>query len=413
MVNRRVVVTGLGIISPLGIGIEKSWGELIEGRSGIGEITRFDASEFSVKIAGEVSNFSASDYIGRKEIKKMDLFIQYAVAAAKMAVDDAGLEITEENAERVGVYIGSGIGGLPAIEKWHDVLKEKGPDRVTPFFIPMVIINLASGQASIVLGAKGPNSSAVTACATGNNCIGDAFKIVERGDADVMVAGGTESVISPLCVAGFSAMKALSMRNDDPQGASRPFDSGRDGFVIGEGAGVLILEELDHAKRRGANILAEIVGYGMTADAYHMTSPAPEGAGAARCMVAALKDGGVSADEVDYINAHGTSTPQGDIAESQAVVGVFGENARKVAMSSTKSMTGHLLGAAGGIEGVFTVLAIDRGIMPPTINYEAPDPECTLDCVPNSAREGKINVAMSNSFGFGGTNATLIFKRFQ
>ncbi len=413
MVNRRVVVTGLGIISPLGVGIEKSWGDLIEGRSGIGDITRFDASEFSVRIAGEVPDFSASDYVGRKEIKKMDLFIQYAVAAAKMAVDDAGLAITEENAKRVGVYIGSGIGGLPAIEKWHDVLKEKGPDRVTPFFIPMVIINLASGQASIVLGAKGPNSSAVTACATGNNCIGDAFKIIERGDADVMVAGGTESVISPLCIAGFSAMKALSTRNDDPQVASRPFDRDRDGFVIGEGAGVLILEELEYAKGRGANILAEIVGYGMTADAYHMTSPAPEGEGAARCMEAALRDGGVSPEEVDYINAHGTSTPQGDIAETQAIKGLFREHARNVAMSSTKSMTGHLLGAAGGIEGVFTVLSIDRGIMPPTINYKTPDPECDLDYVPNSAREGKINVAMSNSFGFGGTNATLIFKRFE
>jgi 3-oxoacyl-[acyl-carrier-protein] synthase II len=413
VVNRRVVVTGLGIISPLGTGIEKSWGGLIEGRSGIGDITRFDASGFSVRIAGEVSDFSAADYIERKEIKKMDLFIQYAVAAAKMAVEDAGLAITEKNAERVGVYIGSGIGGLPAIEKWHDVLKEKGPDRVTPFFIPMVIINLASGQASIVLGAKGPNSSAVTACATGNNCIGDAFKIIERGDADVMVAGGTESVISPLCIAGFSAMKALSTRNDDPQVASRPFDRDRDGFVIGEGAGVLILEELEYAKRRGANILAEIVGYGMTADAYHMTSPALEGEGAARCMEAALRDGGVSPEEVDYINAHGTSTPQGDIAETQAVKGLFREHARNVAMSSTKSMTGHLLGAAGGIEGVFTVLSIDRGIMPPTINYKTPDPECDLDYVPNSAREGKINVAMSNSFGFGGTNATLIFKRFE
>jgi 3-oxoacyl-[acyl-carrier-protein] synthase II len=413
VVNRRVVVTGLGIISPLGTGIEKSWGGLIEGRSGIGDITRFDASGFSVRIAGEVSDFSAADYIERKEIKKMDLFIQYAVAAAKMAVEDAGLAITEKNAERVGVYIGSGIGGLPAIEKWHDVLKEKGPDRVTPFFIPMVIINLASGQASIVLGAKGPNSSAVTACATGNNCIGDAFKIIERGDADVMVAGGTESVISPLCIAGFSAMKALSTRNDDPQVASRPFDRDRDGFVIGEGAGVLILEELEYAKRRGANILAEIVGYGMTADAYHMTSPALEGEGAARCMEAALRDGGVSPEEVDYINAHGTSTPQGDIAETQAIKGLFREHARNVAMSSTKSMTGHLLGAAGGIEGVFTVLSIDRGIMPPTINYKTPDPECDLDYVPNSAREGKINVAMSNSFGFGGTNATLIFKRFE
>ncbi|MFQ5585269.1 MAG: beta-ketoacyl-ACP synthase II [Thermodesulfobacteriota bacterium] len=411
--NRRVVVTGVGILSPLGIGVEKSWGRLIEGRSGIREISRFDPSGYPVRIAGEVPDFSAADFIERKEIKKMDLFIQYAIAAAKMAVDDAGLRITEENADRVGVYIGAGIGGLPAIEKWHDVLKAKGPERVTPFFIPMVIINLASGQVSIMLGAKGPNSSAVTACATGNNCIGDAYRIIERGDADVMVAGGTESVICSLCITGFSAMKALSTRNDDPRGASRPFDIDRDGFVVGEGAGVLILEELDYAKRRGATILAEIVGYGMTADAYHMTSPALEGEGAVRCMEAALRDGGIAPEEVDYINAHGTSTPQGDIAETQAIKGIFREHARKVAVSSTKSMTGHLLGAAGGIEGVFTVLSIARGIVPPTINYETPDPECDLDYVPNSARERKVNVAMSNSFGFGGTNATLLFRRFE
>jgi len=411
--KRRIVVTGVGIISPLGTGIEKNWKGIIEGKSGIRYITRFDASTFPVKIAGEVPDFNPEEYIEKKEVKKMDTFIHYALAASIMAAKDAGLEVTSENAERVGVYIGSGIGGLPAIEHWHTVLKEKGPGRVTPFFIPMVIINLASGQVSIQLGAKGPNSCAVTACATGNNSIGDAFKIIERGDADVMIAGGTESVITPLCVAGFSSMKALSTRNDAPEKASRPFDKNRDGFILGEGAGILVLEEMETAKKRGARIYAEIVGYGMTADAFHMTTPAPEGEGAMRCMNMALKSGEINYEDVDYINAHGTSTPVGDAAETMAIKKVFKGHAKSLAVSSTKSMTGHLLGAAGGIEAVITVLSIYHSTMPPTINYETPDPECDLDYVPNSAREKKIKVAMSNSFGFGGTNATLVFKRFE
>jgi len=411
--KRRIVVTGVGIISPLGTGIEKNWKGIIEGKSGIRYITRFDASTFPVKIAGEVPDFNREGCIEKKEVKKMDTFIHYALAASIMAAKDAGLEVTSENAERVGVYIGSGIGGLPAIEHWHTVLKEKGPGRVTPFFIPMVIINLASGQVSIQLGAKGPNSCAVTACATGNNSIGDAFKIIERGDADVMIAGGTESVITPLCVAGFSSMKALSTRNDAPEKASRPFDKNRDGFILGEGAGILVLEEMETAKKRGARIYAEIVGYGMTADAFHMTTPAPEGEGAMRCMNMALKSGEINYEDVDYINAHGTSTPVGDAAETMAIKRVFKGHAKSLAVSSTKSMTGHLLGAAGGIEAVITVLSIYHSTMPPTINYETPDPECDLDYVPNSAREKKIKVAMSNSFGFGGTNATLVFKRFE
>ena len=411
--KRRIVVTGVGIISPFGTGIEKNWKGITEGKSGIRYITRFDASTFPVKIAGEVPDFNPEEYIEKKEVKKMDTFIHYALAASIMAAKDAGLEVTSENAERVGVYIGSGIGGLPAIEHWHTVLKEKGPGRVTPFFIPMVIINLASGQVSIQLGAKGPNSCAVTACATGNNSIGDAFKIIERGDADVMIAGGTESVITPLCVAGFSSMKALSTRNDAPEKASRPFDKNRDGFILGEGAGILVLEEMETAKKRGARIYAEIVGYGMTADAFHMTTPAPEGEGAMRCMNMALKSGEINYEDVDYINAHGTSTPVGDAAETMAIKRVFKGHAKSLAVSSTKSMTGHLLGAAGGIEAVITVLSIYHSTMPPTINYETPDPECDLDYVPNRAREKKIKVAMSNSFGFGGTNATLVFKRFE
>ncbi|MBI3398101.1 MAG: beta-ketoacyl-ACP synthase II [Deltaproteobacteria bacterium] len=411
--KRRVVVTGMGIISPMGTGIEKNWKGIVEGKSGIRRITRFDVSNFPVQIAGEVPDFNPEEFIEKKEIKKMDTFIHYAVAASIMAAKDAGLEITSENAERVGVYIGSGIGGLPAIEHWHNVLKEKGPDRITPFFIPMVIINLASGQVSIQLGAKGPNSSAVTACATGNNSIGDAFKIIERGEADVMIAGGTESVITPLCVAGFSAMKALSTRNAAPEKASRPFDKDRDGFVLGEGAGILVLEEMETAKKRGARIYAEIIGYGMTADAFHITNPAPEGEGAVRCMNTALQSGGVNFEDVDYINAHGTSTPVGDAAETMAIKRVFKGHAKRLAVSSTKSMTGHLLGAAGGIEAVITALSIYHGIMPPTINYEIPDPECDLDYVPNKAREKKIKTAISNSFGFGGTNAALVFKKFE
>ena len=407
---RRVVVTGLGIVSPLGTGLQKSWEGAKAGTSGIREITRFDATEFPVRIAGEVPDFVSTDFIPKKEIKKMDTFIQYAMGASLEAFEASGVEVTEENATRVGVYVGSGIGGLPAIEHWHNVLNEKGPNRITPFFIPMVLINLCSGQVSIRIGAKGPNSSAVTACATGTHSIGDSFKIIQRGDADVMVAGGSEAPLSPLCVAGFNAMKALSRNNDDPQGASRPFDKNRDGFICGEGAGVLVLEELEGAKKRGAQILAEVVGYGMNADAHHMTTPAEGGEGAARCMRLALADAKMNPEDVDYINAHGTSTYYNDLYETMAIKTVFGEHAPRLAVSSTKSMTGHLLGAAGGIEAVFSVMALRDGVLPPTVNYKTPDPECDLDYVPNEAREAKPRAVMSNSFGFGGTNAVLVFK---
>jgi len=410
---RRVVITGLGIVSPLGTGVKKAWNGAISSASGIREITRFDAKNFPVRIAGEVPDFDPLGVIEKKELKKMDFFIQYALYAAVKAFEDSGLEIEENNAERVGVYIGAGIGGLPAIEHWHDVLREKGPDRITPFFIPMVIINLASGQVSIRLGAKGPNSCAVTACATGTHSIGDAFRIIKRGEADCMIAGGTESTITPLCIAGFNAMKALSTRNGEPTRASRPFDKERDGFVVGEGAGVLVLEELEGAKKRGAKIYAEIAGYGANSDAYHITMPAPDGTGAARCMELAIEDAKIPPGGVDYINAHGTSTYYNDLYETKAIKKVFGEHAKKLAVSSTKSMTGHLLGAAGGVEAVFTALAIKTGIIPPTVNYENPDPECDLDYVPNTARDAGIRAALSNSFGFGGTNAVLAFKRFE
>ncbi|MBI5587567.1 MAG: beta-ketoacyl-ACP synthase II [Deltaproteobacteria bacterium] len=410
---KRVVITGVGIVSPLGSGIEKAWQAAKEGVSGIREITRFDIKDFPVRIAGEVPDFDPGDFIEKKELKKMDLFIQYAIVAALMAYRDSGFTVTEENAERVGVYIGAGIGGLGAIEHWHSVLKEKGPDRVTPFFIPMVIINLASGQVSIKIGAKGPNSCAVTACATGTHSIGDAYRLIKGGEADVMVAGGTESTITPLCVAGFNAMKALSTRNDAPGKASRPFDKDRDGFVVGEGAGVVVLEEMESAKKRGARIYAEIVGYGMNSDAYHMTTPSPDGAGAARCMSLALKSSGLNPEDIGYINAHGTSTYYNDLCETMAIKTVFGGHAKKLAVSSTKGMTGHLLGAAGGIEAVFSALAVHDGVLPPTINYETPDPECDLDYVPNTAREVKVKAALSNSFGFGGTNGVLVFKRFD
>jgi len=408
--KRRVVVTGLGLITPLGSGVEKTWNALCAGKSGIRRITKFDPSGHACQIAGEVTDFDPADYIEKKEIKKMDTFIHYAVAASQMAVDDAGFKVTPENADRVGVYIGSGIGGLPAIEAFHKVLLEKGPDRVSPFFIPMVIINLASGQVSMRLGARGPNSCAVTACATGNHCIGDAFRLIERGDADVMVAGGAEAAITPLCVAGFASARALSTRNDQPVQASRPFDKERDGFVLGEGAGVLVLEELELARRRGARMYAEIVGYGMTADAYHITAPPEDGHGAVRCMRRALEDAALSPDAIGYVNAHATST-MADRIETSAVKQVFGDHARRLAVSSTKSMTGHLLGAAGGVEAVFSVLAIHRAILPPTINQEVPDPECDLDYVPNVARRAEVHTVLSNSFGFGGVNACLIFSR--
>jgi len=408
---RRVVVTGIGVVSALGTGVEKNWAALTAGRSGIDRITRFDASELPSQIAGEVKDFNAEDYIDKKEIKKMDLFIQYAVAAADIAMQDSGFVITEENAERVGVLVGAGLGGLPAIERYHEAMLEGGYKKISPFFIPMLIINLAPGQISIKYGAKGPNLSSVSACATGTHSIGDAYHMIRRGDADAMIAGGSESTITPLGIGGFNVMKALSTRNDDPQGASRPFDKGRDGFVMSEGAGIVILEEYEAAKKRGARIYAEVAGYGLTGDAYHLTAPAPEGEGAARCMKMALKGSGVSPDQVDYINAHGTSTPFNDYYETLAIKSALGDHAKKVMVSSTKSMTGHALGAAGGIEAVFTLLAMERGAVPPTINYQEPDPDCDLDYVPNEARQAQVNVAMSNSLGFGGTNATLLFKK--
>ena len=408
--RRRVVITGLGVVTPLGIGVEKTWQGLTAGQSGITKITRFDASGYACQIAGEVKDFKPGNYIDKKEIKKMDTFIHYAVAASQEAVDDAALKITGDNADRVGVYIGAGIGGLPAIEQYHDVLKVKGPGRVSPFFIPMVIINLASGQVAIRFGAKGPNSCAVTACATGNHCLGDALRIIQRGEADVMIAGGAESTVCPLALAGFAAAKALSRRNSNPQGASRPFDLNRDGFVIGEGAGVLVLEELEHAQRRGVRIYGELAGYAMTSDAFHITAPSDDGAGAVDCVEKAIRDAGIEKGDVGYINAHATST-FADKIETQVIKTVFGQQAHQVPVSSTKSMTGHLLGAAGGIEAVFTTKALYHGLLPPTINLETPDPECDLDYIPGRARSTPIKAAISNAFGFGGVNACLVVKQ--
>lgn len=408
---RRVVVTGVGVVSALGTGTEKNWSALMAGKSGIDRITRFDASDLPSQIAGEVKDFNPEDFIDKKEVKKMDTFIHYALAASDMAMKDSGLQVTEENAERVGVVVGAGLGGLPAIEKYHEVLKNGGYKKVTPFFIPMLIINLAPGHISIRFGAKGPNLSTVTACATGTHSIGDAYHIIKRGDADAMIAGGAESTITPLGIAGFNVMKALSTRNDDPARASRPFDKGRDGFVMAEGAGIVVLEEYESAKKRGAKIYAEVVGYGATGDAYHITAPGPDGEGAARCMKMALRHAGMNPEEVDYINAHGTSTHFNDLYETMAIKSVFGDHARKLMVSSTKSMIGHTLGAAGGIEAVYSLLAMERGAVPPTINYEEPDPECDLDYVPNQARQAEVRVALSNSLGFGGTNGTLIFKK--
>ena len=407
---RRVVVTGLGLVTPLGTGVEKTWKALCAGESGIGRITRFDPTGYDAQIAGEVKDFDPAQFIEKKEIKKMDTFIHYAVGASQLAVDDAKLKVAPEEATRVGVYIGSGIGGLGSIEHYHDVLREKGPGRVSPFFIPMTIINLASGQVAIRVGAKGPNSCAVTACATGNHCIGDAYRLIQRDDADVMIAGGAEAAITPLGVAGFASAKALSFRNDDPTKASRPFDKDRDGFVLGEGAGVVVLEELEHARARGARIYAEVIGYAMNSDAYHITAPPEEGEGAVRCMEMALKDAGVAKTDIGYINAHGTST-MADAIETKAIKHVFGEQAYRIPVSSTKSMTGHLLGAAGGIEAVFSILALHHGILPPTINLDHPDPACDLDYVPNTARPVQTQVVLSNSFGFGGVNACLLFRR--
>ena len=410
--NRRVVITGLGLVTPLGIGVEATWKGICEGRSGIGRITKFDATDYACQIAGEVKGFDPTNYMDAKEAKKMDAFIHYAMVAGTFALEDSGLKITPENSVRVGTSIGVGMGGLPVIEKYHEIVMEKGPRKITPFFIPMLIANMAAGHLSIKFGAQGPNCCSATACATGTHAVGDSFEIIQRGDADAMIAGGAESVITKLGIGGFCAMKALATKyNDQPEKGSRPFDLNRDGFVMGEGSGVMVLEELESARKRGARIYAEVAGYAMNADAYHMTSPPPGGEGAARCMTLALKRGNIRPEEIDYINAHGTATAA-DALETSAIKTVFGDHAYKLAVSSTKSMTGHLLGAAGGIEAVFTALAIHHGILPPTINLDTPDPECDLDYVPHQARKKEINAALSNSFGFGGTNASLIFRKF-
>lgn len=411
--TRRVVVTGLGLISPVGIGTEATWEAVVAGRSGVGPITRFDASDYAVKIAAEVDGFDPETVMDVKEVKKFDLFVHYAAAAADMAVRDSGLEITSANAHRVGVVIGSGIGGLPLIERTRDTLVGRGPRRVSPFFIPGAIINMCSGVVSIRTGAKGPNSATCTACSTSAHAIGDAFMYIQCGYADAIIAGGAEAVITPLALAGFGSMKALSTRNDEPERASRPWDRDRDGFVIGDGAGVVMLEELESAKRRGANILAEILGFGMSGDAYHISAPSEDADGAIRVMRQALEIAGLNPDQVDYINAHGTSTPAGDVVETLAVKEVFGDHARRLMVSSTKSMTGHLLGAAGGLEFGLSVLAIDRGVVPPTLNLDNPDPENDLDYVPHTAREVPVRVALSNSFGFGGTNACLVMGKLD
>jgi 3-oxoacyl-[acyl-carrier-protein] synthase II len=410
--RKRVVVTGMGLVIPTGIGVQTAWKNICEGRSGVGRLTRFNPNGFETKIAAEVKGFNPEAYIEKKEIKKMDLFIQYALAATKEALEDSGLKIIPENCEQIGVIVGTGLGGLPSLEKYHQILLEKGPSRVSPFFIPMLIANMASGQIAIQFGVKGINSCLVTACATGAHCIGDAFRAILYGDAEAVIAGGTEANISPLTIAGFNSMKALSTRNDEPERACRPFEKNRDGFVVGEGAGIVILEELEFAFKRGARIYAELVGFGYTGDAYHITAPPPDGDGAIRCMRMAINDAGLKPEEIDYINAHGTSTPLNDATETQAIKKVFGEHAQKIPISATKSMTGHLLGAAGSTEAIFTILTIRDGIIPPTINYDEPDPECDLDYVPNVARRQPVNTAISNAFGFGGTNATLVLKKF-
>jgi len=409
--KRRVVITGLGMVTPLGNTVARTWERIKKGESGIDLISHFDTSQFSVRIGGSIRDFDITQYISAKEARKMDPFIHYGMAAGSQAIEDSGLKITGDNADRIGVAIGSGIGGLPGIEKGTQIFLESGPRKISPFYVPSNIINMISGNLSIKYGAKGPNFAIVSACTTGTHNIGDAARLIEYGDADVMIAGGAEMATSPTGLGGFAAARALSTRNDDPQGASRPWDRDRDGFVLSDGAGVVVLEEYEHARKRGAKIYAEVAGFGMSADAYHMTSPPESGEGAARCMRNALKNAGINADQVDYINAHGTSTPAGDMAETQATKGFFGHHAGKLAMSSTKSMTGHLLGAAGGVEAVFSVLAIRDQIAPPTINIFNQDPQCDLDYVPNEARRMKIDVAISNSFGFGGTNGTLVFRK--
>jgi 3-oxoacyl-[acyl-carrier-protein] synthase II len=412
MSRRRVAVTGLGIVSPVGSTIEKAWGNIKAGNSGISKIDCFDASEFSVQIAGQTRDFTVDDYLSKKDQRKMDPFIHYGIGAGIQAIDDSGFEVTEENADRIGVAIGSGIGGLPGIEKSNEAYLKGGPKKISPFFVPSNIINMVSGNLSIMKGLRGPNISIVSACTTGTHNIGDAARMIMYGDADIMIAGGAEMATCPLGIGGFAAARALcASHNDDPEGASRPFDLNRNGFVLGDGAGVIVLEEYESAKARSANIYCELAGYGMSSDAYHMTSPAEGGSGGAKCMQNALADAGLNPNEVDYINAHGTSTPAGDVAETQGIKSTYGDHARNLAVSSTKSMTGHLLGAAGGVEAVFSILGLYHDILPPTINYDTPDPECDLDYVPNEARDKKINVALSNSFGFGGTNGTVVMKK--
>ncbi len=411
--KRRVVITGLGLVTPVGIGVKNTWEAICAGKSGIGPITRFDATHFPVKIAAEVKGFDPNDFLPTKEAKRMELFIAYAIAATRMAMEDSGLKIDESNSNRVGVITGCGLGGLGIMEDTILTVDKKGPKRVTPFFIPMMIGNMAAGMISIHFNAKGPNASLATACAAGAHATGDSFKLIQNGTTDAMITGGVESVITPTCIAGFAAMKALSRRNDEPGKASRPFDKDRDGFVVGEGSGICILESLDNALERGAHIYAEMCGYGMSGDGHHMTAPPPDGNGAVRCMEAAIKDAGLTYDQIDYINAHGTSTPINDLYETRAVKAVFKEKAKTIPISSTKSMTGHLLGGAGGIETVFTALTIKNGIMPPTMNCDHPDEECDLDYIPHEARKKDVKIAMTNSFGFGGTNASLLLKAYK
>ena len=411
--NRRVVITGVGLVTPLAIGVKETWESLCAGKSGVGELTRFDVSNYQTKIAAEVKDFHAEDFLPKKEAKRTERFIAYAVAASRMAIEDSGLVINDSNAERVGVITGCGLGGLSILENTCSKISNQGPRRVSPFFIPMMIGNMAPGMISIHFGAKGPNASLATACAAGAHAVGDSYKLILRGEADAMITGGVESVVNPTCIAGFNSMKALSTRNDDPTKASRPFDRDRDGFVVGEGSGILIIESLDHALERGANIYAELTGYGMSGDGFHMTAPPPDGSGAACCMTAALENSGLSFDKIDYINAHGTSTPLNDLSETRAIKSVFQDHAYNLAISATKSMTGHLLGGAGGIETVFTALAISDGRLPPTINHDHAGEECDLDYIPNVMRKARVEHAMTNSFGFGGTNASLILSRYH
>ena len=411
--KRRVVITGLGMVTPLGTGVEKNWEALCAGKSVIGPVTKFDTTEFKSKIAAEVTDFNASDFMDKQQLRRFDIFIHYGIASARMAMEDSGLKITPENSKKIGCLTGSGLGGLSMIESYHKILLEKGPGRVSPFFIPGIIPNMLPGQIAIEFGAQGPNSSIETACAASSHAVGESFRLIQDGIADAMITGGAEAVITPLAYAGFCSMRALSTRNDKPERASRPFDKERDGFVMGEGSGILIIEELNHALERGARIYTEIAGYGLSGDAYHVSAPHPEGEGAVNCMAMAIQSAGLRPEDVDYINAHGTSTQLNDLSETKAVKKLFGDHAYKLAISSTKSMTGHLLGGTGGVEAIYSALTIKNGMIPPTVNYDTPDPECDLDYVPNKARKADIKVAMSNSFGFGGTNASLLFKAYE